>query len=78
MKAGTAGETMKVHKKVHKQQKRGLTFRVSFGILTKLSDMRQRFENTNSRKTLEKSVDKSENVWYSIKHPPESGVYLVN
>ena len=32
----------------------------------------------NQLKMLEKSVDKSENVWYSIKHPPESGVYLVN
>ena len=32
----------------------------------------------NQVKMLEKSVDKSENVWYSIKHPPESGVYLVN
>ena len=43
-KAEIAGETMKAHEKVHKQQKTGLTFRISFGILTKLSDMRLRFE----------------------------------
>ena len=52
---------------MHKQGKTGLTFQTGFGILTKLSDMRQRFENTNSRKTLEKGVDKPKNVWYSIK-----------